>query len=106
MPTTTEDRFRLGFPLGGVCIALIVWFCGMAAAAYCFDPSIVVVFGPQSRTLTAVAAADGAMLRNGFGFTTARSDRAGFVRRLYQAGAWFVWPALTEGCFAADRFRR
>ena len=107
----SERRSRLGLPgiglpLGGICVALIAWFGGMAIAACFFDPSSVVIFGPQQQTIAAVIEADGSMLRNGPGFTTARSDRAGFVRRLYRAGAWFVWPALTEGCFAADRFRR
>jgi hypothetical protein len=110
MPTTIEERsrrkFPFGLPIGGICTALIIWFGGMAVAASFFDPSSVVIFGPQSRTVAAVAQADGSLLRTGPGFTIARSDRAGFVRRLYFAGAWFVWPALSEGCFAADRFRR
>jgi hypothetical protein len=106
MPTTIEKRGRFNFPFRGVLVALTIWFGGMAAAAYFFDASSVIVFGPNARTTGAIAEADGAMLTSGIGFTTARSDRAGFVRRLYAGGAWFVWPALTDGCFAAGRFRR
>jgi hypothetical protein len=106
MPTTTEPHRALNFPVRGIVAALLIWFGGMAAAAYVFDASNVIVFGPNARTTNAIADADGAMLASGMGFTTARSDRAGFVRRLYAGGAWFVWPALTEGCFAAGRFRR
>jgi hypothetical protein len=110
MPTTIEGKSRqtsrFGLPIGGIAIALIVWFGGMAIAASFFDPSSVVIFGPQNQTIAAITQADGALLRTGTGFTIARSDRAGFVRRLYAAGAWFVWPALSEGCFAPDRFRR
>ncbi|MBV8661591.1 MAG: hypothetical protein JO107_00685 [Hyphomicrobiales bacterium] len=78
----------------------------MAAVAYAFDPSEVIVFGPSDVAIAAIANSDGELLTTGTGFATATSDRAGFVRRLYAQGAWFVWPALTQGCFAAGRFIR
>jgi hypothetical protein len=106
MPTTIKGRLPFGLPLCGIGVALFAWFGGMAIAAYFFDPSSVIVFGPQNRTIAAIVEADGALLRSEPGFTTARSDRMGFVRRLYSAGAWFVWPALTDGCFAPGRFSR
>jgi hypothetical protein len=101
-----NPSFWRGFPFVGIGLALIAWFGSMAVAAYAFDPSSVVIFGPQGQTVAAITEADGSILRAGPGFMTARSDRAGFVQRLYHAGAWFVWPSLTDGCFAADRFRR
>jgi len=103
----TERRRRLRLPLGGMAAALFVWFAGMAVVAYAFDPAAVIVFAPgASAAPSVIALADGQLLRSGFGFATGTSDRAGFVRRLYAQGAWFVWPSLTRGCFAADRFTR
>jgi hypothetical protein len=106
MPMTIEPRKSLAFPLGGLAVALIVWFGGMAAAAYAFDPSAVIVFAPSRTAVAAIARADGALLTAGAGFATGASDRSGFVQRLYAEGAWFVWPSLTRGCFAAGRFTR
>ncbi|KMO36527.1 hypothetical protein VQ02_15195 [Methylobacterium variabile] len=47
-----------------------------------------------------VAAAGGRLLGTGAtGLVVARSDEAGFVRRLYGAGAWLVLdPAVAGGC--------
>jgi hypothetical protein len=106
MPTITDRRKWIAFPLGGLVLVLFVWFGGMAVVAYMFDPAIVVVFAPRDRAVSTIAAADGEPLRSGFGFATGTSDRSGVVRRLYANGAWFVWPSLTRGCFAPDRFTR
>ena len=106
MPTTTELWKRIGFPVRGLTLVLVAWFVGMAAIAYAFDPGAVIVFAPQRTAISAIASADGKLLNNGFAFATATSDRSGFVRRLYAQGAWFVWPSLTRGCFASDRFTR
>jgi hypothetical protein len=103
----TKRLRALRLPLGGMAAALFVWFAGVAAVAYVFDPAEVIVFAPgKSAAPSVIALANGQLLRSGFGFATGTSDRAGFVRRLYAQGAWFVWPSLTRGCFAADRFRR
>jgi hypothetical protein len=106
MRTTTDRRRGLGFPVRGLVVVLVVWFAGMAAVAYVFDPAAVIVFAPQRTAVTAIATADGNLINSGFGFATGTSDRSGFVRRLYAQGAWFVWPSLTRGCFAPDRFTR
>jgi hypothetical protein len=106
MRTTTRRWRRIGFPLRGLVLALVVWFAGMAAVAYAFDPAAVIVFAPQRIAVSAIATADGNLLTSGFGFATGTSDRSGFVRRLYAQGVWFVWPSLTRGCFAPDRFTR
>ena len=97
---------RTAVPVAGALLALTTWFAGMGLAANAFDPDAVVVFAPQSAAVAAVAGADGTLLAAGTGFATGRSDRSGFVRRLYARGAWFVWPALAHGCFAAGRFTR
>ena len=106
MPMKTDARRRAIFPLAGLATALILWFGGMGATAYFCDPSAVIVFAPNEIAVAAVAGADGELLTSSAGFVTATSDRSGFVRRLYAQGAWFVWPSLTEGCFAEGRFDR
>lgn len=103
---TIEARRASVFPLLGSTAALTVWFGGMAGAAYLFDPSAVIVFAPSRLALAAIAESDGSLLTIGAGFATGTSERAGFVRRLYRRGAWFVWPSLTQGCFAPGRFSR
>jgi hypothetical protein len=102
----TELRKRIAFPLGGLLLTLFIWFAGMAAVAYMFDPAAVIVFAPGDTAVSTIAMADGKILRSGFGFATGTSDRSGFVHRLYARGAWFVWPSLTRGCFSPDRFTR
>lgn len=102
----TTERRKAAFPISGLATALVLWFGGMGVAAYGFDPSAVIVFGPGGTAIAAIANSDGELLTAGVGFATATSDRAGFVRRLYGQGAWFVWPSLTQGCFAAGRFTR
>ena len=106
MRTTTDLLKRIGFPVRGLVLVLVAWFVGMAAVACAFDPGAVIVFAPQRTAISAIATADGELINSGFGFATATSDRSGFVRRLYAQGAWFVWPSLTRGCFAPDRFTR
>jgi hypothetical protein len=106
MRTTTRRQRRFGFPFRGLVLALVIWFAGMAVVAYAFDPAAVIVFAPERTAVSAIATADGKLLNSGFGFATGTSDRSGFVRRLYAQGAWFVWPSLTRGCFAPDRFTR
>ena len=106
MPTTTRRWQRIGFPIKGLIVVLAIWFIGMAAAAYAFDPAGVIVFAPGNTAVLSIAAADGKLVNSGLGFAIGTSDRSGFVRRLYAQGAWFVWPSLTRGCFAPDRFTR
>jgi hypothetical protein len=106
MPTITRCWRRIGFPVKGLIAVLAIWFIGMAVAAYAFDPAGVIVFAPGNNAVLSIAAADGKLVNSGFGFAIGTSDRSGFVRRLYAQGAWFVWPSLTRGCFAADRFAR
>lgn len=101
MPTITRTR-GFSIPVTGILLVLALWFGGMAAAAALFEPAAVIVFAPEARAVAMVAAADGALLSSGTGFATGRSDRTGFVRRLYARGAWFVWPSLTRGCSRPD----
>src|SRR5205807_8396246 len=68
MPMITERLKRLRLPLGGMAAALFVWFAGMAAVAYAFDPAAVIVFASgQIGAPSVIALADGRLLRSGFG---------------------------------------
>jgi hypothetical protein len=80
---------------------LTVWFGGVALVTLIAEPTpIVVVVGPASTALHAAVVTDAAVLDIHPAFSRLRSERQGFVRELYRAGAWFVWPAIEGGCFA------
>ena len=61
---------------------------------------MVVVVGPASTVLHAADATDAAIVDLHPAFGRLYSERRGFVRDLYRAGAWFVWPAVEGGCSA------
>lgn len=95
---TTTDRPLPAVPLRGIALALGLWFGGVALAAVALDPREVVVFGPAAATGRAIENAGAWPLSAGPGFVAARTESTGAVRRLYAAGAWFVWPAFRAGC--------
>lgn len=55
------------------------------------------IIGPPARVLTIIARADGRVLAASDYVTFARSDDAGFVTRLYAAGAFLVLDAEQAG---------
>ena len=55
------------------------------------------VIGPPSQALAAIAKANGRILTSNDYVTIARSDDAGFVARLYAAGALLVLDAEQAG---------
>jgi hypothetical protein len=55
------------------------------------------IVGPQSQALAAIAKANGQILASNNYVTIARSDDAGFVARLYAAGALLVLDAEQAG---------
>ena len=55
------------------------------------------IVGPQSQALAAIARANGRILASNDYVTIARSDDAGFVARLYAAGALLVLDAEQAG---------
>ena len=55
------------------------------------------IIGPPSQALAVVAKANGRILASNDYFTIARSDDAGFVARLYAAGALLVLDAEQAG---------
>lgn len=90
-------RILLAFLIGP---AIVLGWLGLTALAYVlYEPGeTVMVLGPQNRTFQAIAHADAQVLSSGEGFLVARSDRTGYVRRLYSGGAWLVLPATEMMC--------
>ncbi len=71
--------------------------------------TLAAVFPPgtdKARMLTAVAEAQGSILRGGGwgSVLVVHSDQSGFARRLRRAGAWFVLdPQSAAGCLIIDK---
>lgn len=82
-------------------LALFAWFSGLALLTLIIEPTAaVIVLGPGKRAVEAASIADMQLLDAHRAFIHARSDQPGFVRKLYRAGAWLVWPAPDRsGCF-------
>lgn len=97
MPTTTERTSRI-VPIGGIALALVLWFGGMTLAALVIRPEAVVAFGSPSHLLQAAVDTHGQPLNAGRGFVTVRTGGVDTVRHLYAEGAWLVWPVLGAGC--------
>jgi hypothetical protein len=88
---------------GGAALALAVWALLMVAMPF-LGPAgrQVAVVGDTAQAFRTIAAAGGQVVEARRGAVLARSDRAGFVRRLYRAGA----PLVLEGRIAAGCFSR
>jgi hypothetical protein len=98
MPTITEAEIGIRkFPISGLLMVAAIWFAGMGVAAIAVRPDAVVGFGPPVRMISAVAGSDGSLLDAGQFYVAARTGPS-TVRNLYAAGAWFVWPAIGNGC--------
>lgn len=98
MPTTTEPHAsQRAVPLAGLLTIVVLWFAGMAGAAFALRPDSVVVFGPPEHMIPAIIASDGALL-DASRFHVAARTGPSTVRDLYAAGAWLVWPIIGKGC--------
>jgi hypothetical protein len=100
--TTDGGRQHRALPLGRIpgAIALVVlgWLAVVVALTFGSAPGkSMAVVGPPSLTLTAIAKANGRILASSDYVTIARSDDAGFVARLYAAGALLVLDAEQAG---------
>ena len=103
MPTTTEApgaRLRPWQLAGSCALALGVWFGGLLVGALAFEPTAaVMVVAPGGRAVIASAeSADVDLLEASGALFTVSGRHAGFVRRLYSAGAWLVLPSMSGGC--------
>jgi hypothetical protein len=110
MSTTTDRQDeRLGpRRVAGYCaLALGVWFGALLIGALAFEPTkAVMVFAPGGGAVIASArSADVDLLEASGSLFTVAGRSAGFVRRLYASGAWFVLPAMSGGCRTLSPFR-
>ena len=98
MSTITETGIGARkVPIRGLLLVAAIWFAGMAVAAMAVRPDSIIGFGPPVTMISAVAASDGYLLDAGQFYVAARTGPS-TVRKLYAAGAWFVWPAIGRGC--------
>ena len=100
--TTDGRQQNRALPLGRIAgaIALVVfgWLAVVVALTFGSAPGkSMAVVGPPSQALAAIAKANGRILVSNDYFTIARSDDAGFVARLYAAGALLVLDAEQAG---------
>jgi hypothetical protein len=90
---------------GGAALALAAWAALMVAIPFLGpEGRLVSVVGDRGAALRAVAAADGRIVEVRGRAVLARSDRPGFARRLYRAGAPLVLEGrIGAGCFGSER---
>jgi hypothetical protein len=83
---------------GAITLVIGGWLTVVVALTFGSPPGkSMAVIGPPSQTLAAIARANGRILASNDYFTIARSDDAGFVPRLYAAGALLVLDAEQAG---------
>ncbi|GLR86805.1 hypothetical protein [Bradyrhizobium iriomotense] len=81
-------------------VTLVVtgWLALVVALTFGTAPGrSLAVIGPQAQAIAAIAKADGRVLASNAYVTIARSNAAGFVGRLYAAGALLVLDAEQAG---------
>ena len=83
---------------GAIAVVIAGWFAVVVALTFGSPPGkSMAVIGPPSQALAAIAKANGRILASNNYVTIARSDDAGFVGRLYAAGALLVLDAEQAG---------
>ena len=92
---------------GAIALVVFGWLAVVVALTFGSAPGkSMAVVGPPSQALAAIAKANGRILASNDYFTIARSDDAGFVARLYAAGALLVLDAeQAGGCSGLPRRR-
>ena len=100
--TTDGRQQNQALPLGRIAgaIALVVfgWLAVVVALTFGSAPGkSMAIVGPPSQALAVIAKANGRILTSSNYVTIARSDDAGFVARLYAAGALLVLDAEQAG---------
>jgi hypothetical protein len=98
----TDGRQRRAGQWGRIAGAIVLviggWLTVVVALTFGSAPGkSMAVIGPPSQALAAIASANGRILASNDYFTIARSDDAGFVARLYAAGALLVLDAEQAG---------
>jgi hypothetical protein len=102
---TTDGRVQSGLPrlrriAGAIALVVCGWLAVVVALTFGSAPGkSMAIIGPQAQALAAVTKANGRILAANDYVTIARSDEAGFVARLYAAGALLVLDAeQASGC--------
>jgi hypothetical protein len=101
--TTTNQRTEHRLPslrriAGAIVLVAGGWLAVVIALTFGSAPGkSMAVIGPPSQTLAVSATANGRILAASDYVTIARSDEAGFVARLYAAGALLVLDAEQAG---------
>lgn len=99
---TTDERqyrkWRLGRIAGAIALVVIGWLAVVVTLTFGSVPGkSMAIVGSPSHALVAIAKANGRVLASSGYVTIARSDDAGFVARLYAAGALLVLDAEQAG---------
>lgn len=98
MITDGRQGRRWGRIAGATALVIGGWLAVVVTLTFGSAPGrSMAVIGPPSQTLAVVARANGRILASNDYFTIARSDDAGFVGRLYAAGALLVLDAEQAG---------
>ena len=83
---------------GAIALVVFAWLAVVVALTFGSAPGkSMAIVGPQSQALATIARANGRILASNDYVTIARSDDAGFVARLYAAGALLVLDAEQAG---------
>src|SRR5262245_51890963 len=98
----TEGRehswWRWSRVAGAITLVAVGWLAVVVALTFGSAPGkSMAVVGPQPQALAVIAKANGRIVTSNDYFTIARSDDAGFVARLYAAGALLVLDAEQAG---------
>ena len=89
---------RTGRIAGGFAIVAFGWLVVVVGLTFNAAPGrSIAIIGPPSQALAAIVVAEGLVLSSNQYVTFARSDDAGFVARLYAAGAMLVLDADQVG---------
>jgi hypothetical protein len=100
--TTSEAHLKWLRPSGRIAGAVAIvaggWLAVVIALTFGSAPGkSMAIIGPPAQALAVVAKANGRILASNDYVTIARSDDAGFVARLYAAGALLVLDAEQAG---------
>ncbi len=89
---------RSGRIAGAIALVVCGWLAIVVGLTFVSGPGkSMAIVGPPERALAAVVKANGRILASNDYVTIARSDDAGFVARLYAAGALLVLDAEQAG---------
>ncbi len=82
---------------GAVALVGCGWLALLTALTFAGPQRTIAIIGPQAQAIAAVVTAGGLILVASDYVTIARSEEAGFVGRLYSAGALLVLDADQAG---------